>query len=63
MRKTSGYAMHKAERSIESITKVLNHSSPAVTMRYIGLVQQDIDESYTELEFWVLELSVFPCKA
>ena len=50
MRKTRGYAMHKAGRSIESIAKVLNHSSPSVTMRYIGLVQQDIDESYTELE-------------
>jgi len=50
MRKTRGYAMHKAGRSIESIAKVLNHSSPAVTMRYIGLVQQDIDQSYTELE-------------
>jgi len=50
MRKTRGYAMHKAGRSIESIAKVLNHSSSAVTMRYIGLVQQDIDESYTELE-------------
>jgi len=50
MRKTRGYAMHKAGRSIESIAKVLNHSSPAVTMRYIRLVQQDIDESYTELE-------------
>ena len=50
MRKTRGYALHKAGRSIESIAKVLNHSSPAVTMRYIGLVQQDIDESYTELE-------------
>jgi len=50
MRKTRGYAMHKAGRSIESIAKVLNHSSPTVTMRYIGLAQQDIDESYTELE-------------
>ena len=50
MRKTRGYALHKAERSIESIAEVLNHSSPTVTMRYIGLVQQDIDESYTELE-------------
>jgi len=50
MRKTRGYAMHKAGRSIESIAKVLNHSSPTITMRYIGLVQQDIDESYTELE-------------
>ena len=50
MRKTRGYAMHKAGRSIESIAKVLNHSSPVVTMRYIGLVQQDIDKSYTKFE-------------
>ena len=50
MRKTRGYAMHSAGRSIESIAKVLNHSSPAVTMRYIGLVQQDIDDSYTDFE-------------
>ena len=50
MRKTRGYAMHKAGRSIESIAKVLNHSNPAVTMRYIGLVQHDIDRSYTEFE-------------
>jgi integrase len=50
MRKTRGYAMHKAGRSIESIAKVLNHASPSVTMRYIGLVQQDIDESYTDFE-------------
>ncbi len=50
MRKTRGYAMHKAGRSIESIAKVLNHASPSVTMRYIVLVQQAIDESYPVLE-------------
>ena len=54
MRKTRGYAMHKAGRSIEGIAKALNHSSPAVTIRYICLVQQDIDESYTELELLTL---------
>lgn len=50
MRKTRGYALHKAGMSIERISKVLNHSSPSVTMAYIGLVQQDIDDSFTELE-------------
>lgn len=50
MRKTRGYAMFEAGRSIESICKVLNHSSPAVTMRYIGIDQQDIDQSYHEFE-------------
>ena len=46
MPKKRGYALHKAGRSIKSIANVLNYSSPAVTMRYIGLVQQDIDDSY-----------------
>ena len=50
MRKTRGYAMYDAGRSIESICKVLNHSTPAVTMRYIGIDQRDIDQSYVEFE-------------
>lgn len=50
MRKTRGYAMFEAGRSIESICKVLNHSTPAVTMRYIGIDQRDIDQSYVEFE-------------
>ena len=48
MRKTRGFAMHSAGHSIEKICKVLNHSSTTVTMRYIGLTQSDIDQSYTE---------------
>ena len=50
MRKTRGYAMYDAGRSIESICKVLNHSSPVITMRYIGIDQRDIDRSYVEFE-------------
>ena len=50
MRKTRGYAMFEAGRSIESIAKVLNHSSTEVTMRYIGIEQRDIDQSYVEFE-------------
>ena len=52
MRKTRGYAMYDSGRSIESICKVLNHSTPAVTMRYIGIDQRDIDQSYVEFELW-----------
>jgi integrase len=50
MRKTRGYAMFDAGKSIESICKVLNHSTPAVTMRYIGIDQHDIDQSYVDFE-------------
>ena len=50
MRKPRGYAMHEAGRSIEEICKVLNQASSAVTMRYIGIDQRDIDQSYVEFE-------------
>lgn len=46
MRKTRGWIMHSAGVSIEMICKVLNHSSPAVTMHYLGLTQKEIDDTY-----------------
>lgn len=46
MRKTRGWIMHHAGVSIEMICKVLNHSSPAVTMHYLGLTQKEIDATY-----------------
>jgi len=42
--------MYDAGRSIESTCEVLNHSTPAVTMRYIRIDQRDIDQSYVEFE-------------
>ncbi|MCY1222767.1 Tyrosine recombinase XerC [compost metagenome] len=48
MRKTRGWLMHSSGVSIEKICKVLNHSSPAVTMVYIGLTQAEIDATYHE---------------
>ena len=50
MRKTRGYMMHKDGEPIERICKMLNHSHPAVTMRYIGLESEDIANSYREFE-------------
>lgn len=50
MRKTRGYMMYKAGVSIEQIARVLNHSSPAVTMAYIGLTQEETLKTYDEFE-------------
>jgi len=50
MRKTLGWVMHSKGASIERICKLLNHSSPAITMAYIGLTQADTDAAYTEFE-------------
>ena len=48
MRKTRGYAMWSDGVPIEVICKVLNHSSPAVTMRYIGIEREDVQKTYDD---------------
>lgn len=48
MRKTRGYAMWSDGVPIEVICKVLNHSTPAVTMRYIGIDKQHIHQTYDD---------------
>jgi integrase len=50
MRKSRGYAMFAAGKPIEYVSKVLNHSSTGVTMRYIGIEAEDIARSYDEFE-------------
>jgi integrase len=50
MRKTRGYQMYRAGVQIEKICKVLNHSTPSMTLRYIGIEKQDIQDTYTDFE-------------
>ena len=46
MRKTRGYFMFKNGASLELISKLLNHSSTASTLRYIGIEAEDIQATY-----------------
>lgn len=48
MRKTLGYAMYTKGVPLEKICKVLNHSTPSVTMRYIGIEMEEIHKLYDE---------------
>lgn len=50
MRKTRGWVMHSAGVPIELIARVLNHSTPAITMRYLGLDAQAEQQSYDDFE-------------
>ena len=50
MSKTRGYMMHSAGVPIEKIAAMLNHSTPAITMKYIGLEQEDIAQTYHDFE-------------
>lgn len=49
LRKTFGYHAYKSGVGIEVIQKLLNHSAPSVTLRYIGITQEQLDEVYINL--------------
>lgn len=44
MRKTFGYHFYKRYGDVVALQKLLNHASPTVTLRYIGIEQDQIDE-------------------
>ncbi len=46
MRKTFGYHHYKKYRDIAILQKIFNHSSPSVTLRYIGIDEDSIYKSY-----------------
>ena len=46
MRKTFGYHHYKKYKNIAILQKIFNHSSPQITIRYIGIEQDEIDDSY-----------------
>ena len=49
LRKTFGYHAYQSGASIEVIQKLLNHSAPSITLRYIGITQDDLDGVYLNL--------------
>lgn len=46
LRKTFGYHHYQKFKDIAILQKIFNHSSPQITMRYIGIDQDMIDYSY-----------------
>ena len=50
LRKTFGYHAFKNGYDIEIIQKLFNHSSPSVTLRYIGITQDNLDDVYMSLD-------------
>lgn len=45
MRRTFGYQFYKQTHDIAMLQKILNHSSPAITRRYIGIEQEEINNA------------------
>ena len=46
MRKTFGYHHYKQFKDVALLQKIFNHSSQQITLRYIGIEQDQIDYSY-----------------
>lgn len=46
MRKTFGYWAYKKGVDISHLQKLLNHASQAETLRYIGILRDDLDQIY-----------------
>ncbi|MFB4163665.1 tyrosine-type recombinase/integrase [Alteribacillus sp. JSM 102045] len=50
LRKTHGWILHENGVDITRIQAMLNHSSPAITLQYIGITQDEIDDAYEAIE-------------
>lgn len=49
-RKAYGYHFYNKTHNIALLQKIFNHSSPSITLRYIGIDQEEIDEAYLDFE-------------
>lgn len=45
LRKSFGYFHYQKNKNIRLLMEIFNHSSESITLRYIGVLQDDIDES------------------
>lgn len=53
MRKTFGYFMYKkTEHNVALLQDLFNHSSPEITLRYIGITQDNHDQAIDTLDFF-----------
>lgn len=49
LRKTFGYWAYKQGIDITLLMRIFNHSTPSITLRYIGIEQEDINNVYVNL--------------
>lgn len=51
LRKTYGYQHYKKFKDIATLQKALNHSDPADTLIYIGIVQDELNSLQTKIDW------------
>lgn len=53
MRKTFGYHMYQATKDAAMLMKLFNHSDVHITLRYIGIEQDQTDQAIAKLNFGI----------
>ncbi|MEW5202661.1 tyrosine-type recombinase/integrase [Bacillus thuringiensis] len=48
MRKTFGYWYYKRTMNVAKLQMILNHSHPEITLKYIGITDEEIEESLND---------------
>ncbi len=51
MRKTFGYHLYQQTHDIVLVQKLLNHASPEITLAYIGMTQERMDQAVKNLRY------------
>lgn len=52
MRKTFGYHFYKQTKDVVTLQKIFNHSHPMITLRYIGVEQQAINNAIKRFKIY-----------
>jgi integrase len=50
LRKTRGYMLYRQSGDLTKVMRMLRHTSAGVTLRYIGITQEDVDSDFVNLE-------------
>ncbi len=48
MRKSFGYHMYKKTQNVALLMEMFNHSSPDITLKYIGINQEEQDKEVAD---------------
>lgn len=51
LRKTFGYSHYQQNKDVVYLMEIFNHATPRITLRYIGVMQDELDKSTSEMSF------------
>lgn len=51
LRKTFGYHFYKRNHDVALLMRIFNHSDPSITLRYIGIEQDNVDKSMKNFKY------------